>query len=144
MSWLEDNHARLQRTYAHLPCKRRTTITDHHFVGMCNPYGRVRGTRCMHCGVDTLDQFIWTDTREPLDRWRERLRASVPRWPRLFRWWPALIGLVGGAAAGVWLGQTHGGWWWAATSLAIVGLIAGLTLSDTIERSVTGDLTEFD
>ena len=86
------------RVYVHLRCGQPTVITKGDYIGICNPFAGGRGTYCAPCGrPDSLDQFVWADTGETIQDYRQRLREHAPA---IYRWIAFPNSLIFGAFAG--------------------------------------------
>jgi hypothetical protein len=86
----------------HKKCKQPTQVNDDDFAGLCNPFSLCLGTVCTTCGDPrSLKTFHWADTKEPLHRYRKRLRKKAPAfYTHWFVWISPLIGIIAGSIIG--------------------------------------------
>jgi hypothetical protein len=90
------------REYTHDRCGRGTHVSGHDFHDLCDPRHDADRTFCSHCDeYDSLSAFRWSDTKETVSGYRDRLAGAVPLWVRiagakwLFAVWVALAALSG-------------------------------------------------
>jgi len=67
---------RKQRDYIHLRCGASTTIDGPEFRAMADPLAGMVATYCAQCGdVFSIDQFVWSDTREAISDYYLRYQS---------------------------------------------------------------------
>ena len=72
------------RAYSHTECGTQTSVSGGDFFDLCNPLQAIWSAHCNCCRKeDKLDRFVWAETGEALDAYRQRLRKAMPL---LFRW----------------------------------------------------------
>lgn len=91
-----------QREYLHDGCGQSTHVGGNDFYRLCDPRFDIEQTFCSHCGnYDSLNSFRWTDTKETLKSYRNRLASIIPLWVKvaggkwLFAVWIILAGVIG-------------------------------------------------
>jgi hypothetical protein len=102
------------RVYVHRDCREHTCVTEEHFKGLCNPFVAGGKTWCNSCEqFDSLDNFVWADTKERLDNYRARLKQKAPSnyhlWIILLPVVGAFLGLIAGI---VWIMTAKGDHQW--------------------------------
>ncbi|MFH1300791.1 MAG: hypothetical protein ABIK07_06990 [Planctomycetota bacterium] len=90
------------RVYIHKTCKQSTQVNGDDFAGLCNPFNICLGTVCANCGGPRpLKSFVWADTKEPLNKYRNRIRKKAPAFcTHWFFWITPLIGIIAGSIIG--------------------------------------------
>jgi hypothetical protein len=114
----------LSRTYRHKKCGALTTVSDDTLDQVCNPWKGVFGTVCAgeSCDGGVFSDFVWEDTGESLEDYRNRMQAESPLLLRfvnsgLF----TLSAWVAGGVAGWFIAEALGIWRWVG---AVVGFFA--------------------
>lgn len=122
------------REYVHQKCGGTTTISngasDQDFTNLSNPFAPVGATFCSGCGTHfPLREFVWEDTGEGVQEFRERhlaeLRGKAGPFARfLLAPTGCLTFLLVGAALGAGIGFVAViGPIWGAVAGAVVGVV---------------------
>ena len=70
---------RIQRAYEHVKCGQQTVVSEDDFKGLCDPLDLATHTYCVSCGdMFGIEEYVWADTEERLDKYRERLHKIIP------------------------------------------------------------------
>jgi hypothetical protein len=114
------------RTYRHKKCGALTTVSGDTFDQVCNPWKGLFGTVCAgeNCDGGLFSGFVWEDTGECLEDYRNRMKAESPWLLRvvdsgLF----TLSTWVAGGVAGWFIAEALGFWRWVG---AVVGFLAAM------------------
>ena len=114
----------LSRTYRHKKCGALTTVSGDTFDQVCNPWKGVFGTVCAGEGCDggVFSAFVWEDTGESLEDYRNRMQAESPWLLRAVNSTGFTLGSwVAGGVAGWFIADALGVWRWVG---AVVGFFA--------------------
>jgi hypothetical protein len=91
------------RSYTHLECEGSTVVDGREFVVLADPFSFVSKTKCASCGEFVeLDRVAWSDTRETISSFRERLRLNLSLIARV---WAYVVGPLNGAITGAVIGM---------------------------------------
>lgn len=116
--------------YVHQSCDGVTRIDGDDFQGLCDPMSLWLGvlpqkTRCTHCGeARPLHEFVWSESKESLAAYRQRLRKTIPLVGRVSVYGIRVLLLIGLPVAGFLLG-----WHWGNLILALGGVLVGAFLA---------------
>lgn len=90
------------RVYVHKRCGGQTLVSGGDYTHLCDPFWPCTATYCCECAdFAPLSEVRWADTKEPLSRYRSRLRRETPG---LIKAWRYGVGLLPGAIPGAVLG----------------------------------------
>lgn len=109
----------LSRTYRHEKCGALTTVSGDTFDQVCNPWKGVFGTVCSgeNCDGGVFSEFVWEDTGESLDKYRNRMQAESP--------WLLRFMNSGLFTLSAWAGGGIAGWF-AAEALRFSGWVGAV------------------
>jgi hypothetical protein len=75
----------VRRAYVHLDCGRETTAAGDALVLLECPFRPVESTLCERCNEFVkLDRVEWSDSRENIAQYRQRVYDSVSFWKRMY------------------------------------------------------------
>jgi hypothetical protein len=75
----------LARAYRHVSCGMDTLVAGDDYVLLECPFRPVTSTFCCGCQKFVLlNEVRWVDTDEKISTYRERVKASVPWWKRIY------------------------------------------------------------
>lgn len=67
------------RVYIHQRCGEPTEVSGPEFSALANPLAEMERTFCSNCQqYDTIDQFSWADTGEPISVYYQRYLQAMP------------------------------------------------------------------
>ncbi|MGB7342693.1 MAG: hypothetical protein WBD20_00620 [Pirellulaceae bacterium] len=131
---------RESRCYTHAKCKVETEVSGGEFRAMADPLAEMNRTFCGECeDMFPLEEFVWSDTKEPILAYYERHGRKASDNDRLFCSNKGLLALGGaGLFIGFILGTavcvTVGGLTgiFIAAFMALVGAVAGVIVRETV------------
>jgi hypothetical protein len=75
----------VRRAYVHLDCNGETVATGDALVLLECPFRPIESTVCARCGNHVkLDRVVWSDSRENVAEYRQRVYNSLSIWQRLY------------------------------------------------------------
>jgi hypothetical protein len=75
----------VRRAYVHLDCQGETVASGDSLVLLECPFRPVQSMYCACCGdFVKLDRVEWSDSRENVGQYRQRVYNSVSLWDRLY------------------------------------------------------------
>src|SRR5690606_14297700 len=66
------------RVYIHQRCGQPTEVSGPEFIALADPLAEMEWTLCSNCQEnDSVDQFVWADTGEPISVYYQRHLQAV-------------------------------------------------------------------
>jgi hypothetical protein len=75
----------LARSFQHADCGQETLVSGQNYLLLECPFKAIESTMCSGCGhLVPLSSIAWSDTRENVASYRERIYRSVSFWRRMY------------------------------------------------------------
>jgi hypothetical protein len=75
----------LARSFQHAECGQETLVSGQNYVLLECPFKAIESTMCSGCGhLVPLSSIAWSDTRENVAAYRQRIYQTVSFWRRMY------------------------------------------------------------